>query len=400
MPLPSSSWPLPAIRTITLGIEEAHPLTATSIQRAAHFLGSAAARYREAGYEVQTLRLATRPLLEDLADRPGSALQNYARALQTMLTEVGLSFCSLGPAPAVQPHFPPERIELLADLLLAGEALNAGALLADSEHGLRQEAALPIARVILRLAQESAEGFANFRFAMLACVPPGCPFFPAAYHRGPAAFALGLQSAPLLAAALQEAADREGRPLPPERIGAIVRQVLEEQLTPLVALAQELSAAFGLRFGGIDLSPAPLGEASIVAALEACGYGQLGDYGTLTAAAAITHGLQNSHLPACGYSGLMLPVLEDALLGQRWEQGRLHTHQLLLYSAVCGTGLDTIPLPGATAEDTIAHLLLDVASLAVRLRKPLSARLFPVPGRAIGERTAFSSPYLSNTLIR
>ncbi len=68
--------------------------------------------------------------------------------------------------------------------------------------------------------------------------------------------------------------------------------------------------------------------------------------------------------------------------------------------AVCGTGLDTIPLPGDTSAEAIAHLLLDVATLAWRLNKPLSARLFPVPGKRAGESTAFSSPYLTNTLLR
>ena len=96
----------------------------------------------------------------------------------------------------------------------------------------------------------------------------------------------------------------------------------------------------------------------------------------------------------------MLPVLEDAVLGRRWEEGLLSAHLLFLYSAVCGTGLDTVPLPGEVAAETIAHLLLDVATLALRLNKPLSARLFPVPGRRTGERTAFTSPYLTNTLIR
>ena len=96
----------------------------------------------------------------------------------------------------------------------------------------------------------------------------------------------------------------------------------------------------------------------------------------------------------------MLPVLEDAMLGKRWQEGLLHVHQLLLYSAVCGTGLDTIPLAGDIEEEEIARLLLDVATLARRLNKPLSARLFPVPGKRSGELTTFTSPYLTNTVVR
>jgi uncharacterized protein (UPF0210 family) len=165
-------------------------------------------------------------------------------------------------------------------------------------------------------------------------------------------------------------------------------------------LGQQLAREHTLFFGGIDLSPAPLGDDSIVAALESCGYDRIGSPGTLAIAAALTSALKSTELPTCGYCGLMLPVLEDALLGNRWEEGHVNVHQLLLYSAVCGTGLDTIPLPGDIPIEEIARLLLDVATLALRLEKPLSARLFPVPGKQKGERTTFSSPYLSNTIVR
>jgi uncharacterized protein (UPF0210 family) len=116
--------------------------------------------------------------------------------------------------------------------------------------------------------------------------------------------------------------------------------------------------------------------------------------------AAVTSALKSTGLPTCGYCGLMLPVLEDAILGRRWEERLVNAHQLLLYSAVCGTGLDTVPLAGDIPAETIANLLLDVATLALRLNKPLSARLFPVPGKHAGDRTAFTSPYLTNTLVR
>jgi uncharacterized protein (UPF0210 family) len=73
--------------------------------------------------------------------------------------------------------------------------------------------------------------------------------------------------------------------------------------------------------------------------------------------------------------------------------------ELLLYSAVCGTGLDTVPLPGDTAPEELAAIVLDVAALAVALGKPLSCRLFPVPGKAAGERTEYDSPYLVNGAV-
>src|SRR5947209_2196143 len=171
----------PPIRTITLGIADAHPLTSEVIKRAASILQNASTRYSEAGYEVQTVRLSTRPVFDDLAEWTSANLLNYVQELQRMLDDVGLGFCSLGTAQAARPDFPLERIDMIADLLASTSALNATVQLATEEFGLRSEAALPTAWVMRRLAHETEEGFGNFRFAMLACVAAGSPFFPSAY---------------------------------------------------------------------------------------------------------------------------------------------------------------------------------------------------------------------------
>ena len=55
-----------------------------------------------------------------------------------------------------------------------------------------------------------------------------------------------------------------------------------------------------------------------------------------------------------------------------------------------------MPLPGDATPEQLAAIILDVAAMAVALRKPLSCRLFPVPGKAAGERTEYDSPYLVN----
>jgi uncharacterized protein len=390
----------PPIRTITLGLAEPHPLTSETIQQAASMLQNASLRYIDAGYEVQTVRLSTRSIFDDLADWSEYALIAYVQDLQRMLDDVNVGFCSLGTAQAARPDFPLERIGLIADLLAPTSALNATVQLATKDYGLRSEAALAAARVMNRLAYETVEGFGNFRFAILACVAPGSPFFPAAYHTGPASLSLGMQGARIIAEALLSHKNGNAAPIDLNKITELVRTKLIEHASPVVALGQTLANEYGLLFGGIDVSPAPLGEDSIVSAVELCGYGPIGSFGTVSVAAALTSALKNTGLPTCGYCGLMLPVLEDAILGQRWEDGHVNTHQLLLYSAICGTGLDTLPLPGETDTTVIAHLLLDVATLALRLNKPLSGRLFPVPGKKAGERTEFTSPYLTNTLVR
>ena len=94
----------------------------------------------------------------------------------------------------------------------------------------------------------------------------------------------------------------------------------------------------------------------------------------------------------------MLPVLEDPVLARRAAEHRFGVNELLLFSAVCGTGLDVVPLPGDTPVPVLGRIIRDVATMSVRLNKPLSARLFPVPGKAVGEEVAFDDPLLTKSV--
>jgi hypothetical protein len=178
-----------------------------------------------------------------------------------------------------------------------------------------------------------------------------------------------------------------------ETLGASVAEV--------DTLARALAAEHGVEYGGTDLTPAPFPEDSVSAAgmLEDLGVTAAGAAGTLTTAAALTGMLKRLPFRPVGFSGLMLPVLEDSILAARASEGLLTWPELLLYSAVCGTGLDTVPLPGDADSTELAALILDVATLAVTLRKPLSCRLFPVPGKLAGEMTEYNFPYFANARV-
>jgi uncharacterized protein (UPF0210 family) len=89
----------------------------------------------------------------------------------------------------------------------------------------------------------------------------------------------------------------------------------------------------------------------------------------------------------------MLPLLEDQLLAERAADGLITIETLLLLSTVCGLGLDTIPLPGDVSLRQLERLILDMAAIAVRFDKPLTARLLPVPGKEAGDLTDWSSNF-------
>ncbi|MFH1906829.1 MAG: DUF711 family protein, partial [Chloroflexota bacterium] len=162
-----------------------------------------------------------------------------------------------------------------------------------------------------------------------------------------------------------------------------------------------LTRRFNLEFGGLDFSLAPFPEESrsLGAAMQRLGVPKVGLHGSLAAAAILTESIQRADFPRAGFSGLMLPVLEDAILAQRAAEGTLTIKDLLLYSAVCGTGLDTVPLPGDTTAEQISALLLDLCALAVRLDKPLTARLMPIPGKKAGDPTGFDFAFFANSRV-
>jgi uncharacterized protein (UPF0210 family) len=180
-----------------------------------------------------------------------------------------------------------------------------------------------------------------------------------------------------------------------------LKSIIEDELSRVQNIAQQVSIEYQVRFRGIDASINPSIEESesIAFAYEKLLPGKFGHPGTLAISAMITRILKNLTVKTCGYSGLMLPVCEDFGLAKRASERTYNLTNLLLYSAVCGCGLDVVPLPGDISVEKLADILLDVATLAITLDKPLSARLLPVPGKKAGEMTAFDSPYLVNCKI-
>ena len=74
--------------------------------------------------------------------------------------------------------------------------------------------------------------------------------------------------------------------------------------------------------------------------------------------------------------------------------------QLRAYSSVCGRGLVRIPLPGDITTEQLERIIGDVATLSMKLSKPLSARLLPIAGATAGDQTTFADPNLGNTVLQ
>lgn len=379
-----------SIRTITAGINLDPGNSLGPFDDAVRFLDTARRRFENAGLTVQSTRIATQPQSDLYKTRPVEQslldLERLDRA-----AEAAAQLISIGPLiedDSDDPDFP----QWASELVTRTQHIYFSITVAAPPIELHTRSIHTAAKTMLAISQIGENGEANFRFGAASRIPAATPFFPVAFHWGPAAFSIGLESANLVGEAFAEASE-------PGTADGVLRSLLERRLAPVQELAKELATETSWPYHGIDLSPAPSLDASIAGPIETLTGQPFGSPSTLVACAAITRALDSTQLTRCGYSGLMLPVLEDRVLADRAIDGRFGTRDLLLYSSVCGTGLDVVPLPGDIDIGLLSRLILDVAALSSKLKKPLAARLLPIPGKVAGDRVDFENPHLTGSVV-
>ncbi len=339
---------------------------------------------------VQTMRIATSPFPSWWKTSHFTSLQTKEIAEQCR--QIGADYVSLG---SVQLRHDASWLDLIPEIIANSDRVFVSAEIADRSGHIDIGRCSAMAEVIRRVSVLQPNGFGNLYLATLANCPPGVPLFPAAYHGGgPAHFAIAVEAADIILTAITSAGT-----LVEARSNLI--QAIEREAGELAKVGEDLSAKFDIPFSGIDFTPAPfpVADKSVAAAMEALGIPWIGTPGSLFSAAFIAEAIERAEYPSCGFSGLMLTVLEDAVLSLRAGDGRFTVGELLSYSAVCGIGLDTVPLPGDIRQDTLAGILMDVGALAVRLNKPLTARLLPLPGLVAGDPVHFDFDYFADSRV-
>ena len=373
------------IRTITTGFNVELPLKEEQINHIANFTNKARRLFESAGYAVQTVRIATQPWERYFESR--DQIVSLVKVLEDLAHKYDLDYSNVGTT------LNEKLIPIIYDMMKTTSHMFCTVLVSD-DRTISYERAAQTAKLIKRLSTIGKDGFTNLRFAAIFNTRPGSPFYPAAYHEGPTSFAIGTENSDLVNKAFARAKTIE-------EAGMYLREVLTEEFKRIEEIAEEISVTEKVKYDGIDVSIATsvAVDESIAYAFEKLGFGRFGDVGTLAIAKIITDTVKGLDIKKCGYSGLMLPVLEDYGLAKRNAEGAYNLGNLLLYSSVCGTGLDTIPLPGDITEKKLFALLLDIASLSIALDKPLSARLMPIPGKRIGEMTQYEFEYFANSKI-
>ena len=370
------------LRTISVGFNLKLPIQDPQLARISQIINDSRFEFEKRGYFVQTVRAVTQPWEQYNRSKP--QLLKIVKTLEDFTRKNNIDYFSVGTTTRSK------NIPFVYDIINNSSNGFCSVLVSDAKE-INYENARQSAKIIKKLVRVEKYGFANLRFAALFNIKPDCPFFPASYHNGPTSLAIGTENSDLVYKAFSKSRGLENAE--PE-----LEKVFNKEYIKLEKIATRFCTKEKIKYKGIDVSIATSinPRESIAYAFEQLGLGKFGEVGTLAIARLVTETLKKVKVKKCGYSGLMLPVCEDYGLAKRNDEGMFDLTNLLSYSAVCGTGLDTIPLPGNVSEKKLYALLLDIASLSIKLNKPLSARLMPFPGKKPREMTTYEFEYFVN----
>ena len=382
----------PKVRALTAFVQIERSHYQEQVQQALIMLRLGKAAFENGGYEVQTLRITTQPFPQYTRGMSKPEVLAFFEAFDDLAKKESF-IPNIGPA-LLRDTDDSNQVELLGEILSSSGVF--GTVVVAGDDGIHWNSVRAVAKMIKYVESHSPAGGHNFNFAATAMLAPYAPFYPGAYHDGEGhKFSVGLEGGNFVTDVFAEAGG--DLHLAAEQL----QQQLGEHSRRLEAIAVKLEKDSGWNYMGLDATPAPNYDSSIGAAIEKLNGAKFGSSGTLSLVAIITNAVRGLQIKRAGYSGLMLPPLEDPVLAARWSEGTYDVDSLLAYSAVCGTGLDTVPLPGDVSEQQLARIIGDVATLAFKWHKPLTARLIPVPGKRAGEQSgSFGPPNMPSATLR
>jgi len=374
------------------------------LQRFYFFNNDLVQKLSDRGIEVQTKRLCSQPILS--YDQ-----QFYSRNLNETLTRIHEQFeileriltkyefdyfasCALLADVQIQKYGIYEKLLLneIPAFIKRRDKFFTSVHVASKENGLNLSALRSSAKIIKELSQPNP--FKNLNFCVSINVSPDTPFFPAAYHISEEpSFGLALEMADEVIKIFESINSFEEAN---KYLGARFNEIYDI----LVNICEEVATKNGIEFNGIDFSPAPYPtkEKSIGTAFEKLNFEYFGAPGSLIGVAMIKNAIPKRK-KVIGFSGFMPSVLEDFTIANSLSEKKFNLDTLLLYATICGTGLDCVPLPGDTTERELFYILLDLCTISLRLNKPLTARLMPIPDRNAGDIVDFDFEYFASSKV-
>jgi len=408
MPQPFENTDLCKIRTITtfVSLSADRKNWKEQIEEASFFCTDLTCIFQKHGYTVQTNRIVTNPFGEYLktdsletAREDLSYLNNLLQDLES--SDIRIRF-AIGEARTTHEiSLVPELIKEFGDL--CNVCVNVDL---DDKGILNNELIISSAEAVKKISEITPRGEGNFNFTVNFNCAPLIPYFPASYHKKEfgSCFVIGLETPDLLVQVLSESNKNTNVNNHNERFNhyyEVMSEALQYHISAINQIIEQANLSNEFMFSGFDSSAAPSKDCeSMTTVYEKMGVEYFGASGTVEASSLLTKVFKSvQDVQLVGFSGLMLAITEDTGLAAGTLKSNYDIRSLLTYSAVCGIGLDTVPIPGDTPIEKISALMRDTGTMAFRLNKPLTVRLFPVPELNAGDLTVFESDDLCNCAV-
>lgn len=274
--------------------------------------------------------------------------------------------------------------------------------MADDSLGVASNVLVSVAKTIIDISRLSNNGYDNFRVGCGCNIRANTPFFPFSYHNGNKGFSIATD----IIGSFVEVSENNPALIDASELIKLLSNSVIDDLLAIESIAKSTKSKFNtFEYKGMDcsLAPYPRGKRSVAYLLEKIGPHLCGDCGTLSATALLTKAIRmaiaQANVSYSGFNGVMFSPLEDSYLAR--NMGRhMNIEKLMLYSTVCGCGIDMVPLAGTVSANELAALIQDVMVLSTIHKKPLGVRVLPIPNKMANEITDFNHDFLENCRVQ
>ncbi len=269
-----------------------------------------------------------------------------------------------------------------------------------AENFINNYAVIKSSELIKKISYLNSNGIDNFRFGVSLNVKANTSFFPFSYSNKNDSFSLAIETTQKVVSIIKKTFENDYIQLKKNIIEGI-----KDDLLLFENISNSIVIDLDIDYNGqdISLSPYPDENVSVIEILNLLGVKYFGSNGTQFMTSYLTSILKDTinqySLKSIGFNGVMYSMLEDKLMCQANDDKNFSIDSIILYSTVCGCGLDMVPLPDITSKEEIASMILDVATIAIKLDKPLGVRVLPIPDKNISDTTNLKLDFLTNTNI-
>ena len=241
-------------------------------------------------------------------------------------------------------------------------------------------------------------GEENFRLGLSINTKENTPFFPFSKSSGEFNFSIGLELTQEINKIINNNLNKNLN-----EIRKIIIKKLDKQITKIENYALYIEEKYNIPFKGFDFSLAPIVEdnCSIGGLISKLGIKNFNGPGTLFITAYLTNIIKyfgNTHREI-GFSGIMYSLLEDTVLSNINNTTGIKLEDIIKLSAMCGCGIDMIPIYRNVDNEIIKSYILDICAISCKLDKPLGVRFIPQDNNLVYTKIKSNKDFITNTKI-